>query len=98
MSDREDLFEAECVNSAKVNRRALKRKAKNIANREIKKLIAQKEKVACEREIQQGNALVPVGLCDLNSQVYIVFYLAILYIKYIFKYVSFTDFIDASKL
>ena len=87
MSDQEDLFEAKCVNSAKVNRRALKRKAKNIANTEIKKLIAQKEKVACESEIQQGNALVPGGLCDLNSQVYIVLYLAILFMKYIFKYI-----------
>jgi len=86
MSDQEDLFEAECANSGKNNRRALKRKAENIANREIQKLIAQKEKVTCEREIQQGNVLVPGRLCDLNYQVFIVLYLAILYMKYLHKY------------
>ncbi len=78
MSDQEDLFEAECANSGKNNRRALKRKAENIANREIQKLIAQKEKVACEREIQQGNVLAPGRLCDLKSHIYILFYMWLL--------------------
>ncbi len=71
MSDQEDIFEAECLNSAKSNRRALKRKAESVANKEIQKLFAEKEKATCERGIKfQPNILTTGSVGDQLSQVY----------------------------
>lgn len=54
MSDSEDPFESSLLGKVKKNRRAVKRKAENQADREIMDLIEKRERRECEKQSEQS--------------------------------------------
>lgn len=54
MSDSDDPFESNLLGKVRKNRRAVKRKAENQADREIMDLIEKRERLECEKQSDQS--------------------------------------------